>query len=84
MYDMRAEYREDAEINKFHSINIYIYSRDGERHGNEMFKHGRKQEMRTNSSHRVKITPTQNKCSWVWCKCVYLFHDFKQIWATKQ
>lgn len=22
---MRAEYREDAEINKFHSINIYIY-----------------------------------------------------------
>lgn len=24
MYDMRAEYREGAEINKFHSINIYI------------------------------------------------------------
>lgn len=28
---MRAEYREDAEINKFHSINIFIYNLETEK-----------------------------------------------------
>lgn len=49
--------------------NIYL-------HGNECLSIRNKQEMRTSSAYRVKITPSQTKCSWALRACVCVFVRF--------